>query len=459
MTHLLEQLTGLRAGLLESPAPAGADPDTDRERIDLITQIELLKSALCAAQADLAVGLDTSVRTQREAAGVPRERSGRGVASQVGLARQESPHRGQQLLGFAHDLHRDLPATRQALRDGRINEYRATLIARETGCLDADQRRQIDTDLALDGALDGLGNRHLTAEVRRRVAQLDPAAVVRRHQKAVSDRSVTVRPAPDGMAYLTGFLPLTQAVAAYAALKKTADTMIGTGDNADPADPELKPRSRGQLMADLMVEWLTGQRRADQVPVTVSLVMSDATLLGTGSEPATIPGFGTVPAQVAREAVARATEAMQAWIRKFYAAPGGDLVALTTTQRLATDGLAAYLAARDQGICRTPWCDAPVRHLDHVRPREDDGITEAGNLQGLCEACNHAKQAAGWRQHVIPDHWSGRHTVETTSPTGHTYTSRAPAPPGVAPPDGTPSIADRIQIIPTPWVEYEPAVN
>jgi hypothetical protein len=164
--------------------------------------------------------------------------------------------------------------------------------------------------------------------------------------------------------------------------------------------------------------------------------MSDATLLGAGSEPATIPGHGPVPAQVAREAVARAVETTQAWIRKLYTSAGGDLVALTTQQRLATEGLAAYLAARDQGICRTPWCDAPVRHLDHVRPHEHNGLAEAENLQGLCEACNHAKQAAGWRQQVVrdPDYWSELHTVETTSPTGHTYLSRAPAPPGAASP-------------------------
>ncbi|GAA4687035.1 hypothetical protein GCM10023226_26030 [Nocardioides nanhaiensis] len=305
---------------------------------------------------------------------MPRERSGCGVASQVALARQESPHRGQQLLGFAKDLARDLPATRQALREGRLNEYRATLIARETGCLDADDRRQVEAEICDPAVLDGLGNQQLAGEVRRRVAQADPAAVLRRHQKAVSDRAVTVRPAADKMAYLTGFLPLTQAVAAYAALKKTADTMIGTGDNTDPADPTAMPRSPGQLMTDLMVEWLTGQKRADHVPVTVSLVMSDATLLGAGSEPVTIPGYGRVPAQVAREAVARAVDATQAWIRKLYTSAGGDLVALTTQQRLATEGLAAYLAAPRPGhlphpLVRRPRAPPRPRRTPRARRR------------------------------------------------------------------------------------------
>ena len=58
-------------------------------------------------------------------------------------------------------------------------------------------------------------------------------------------------------------------------------------------------------------------------------------------------------------------------------------------------GLAKFLVLRDQ-TCRTPWCDAPVRHRDHVVPVEEGGATSAGNGQGLCEACNHAKQAHGW---------------------------------------------------------------
>ncbi len=122
---------------------------------------------------------------------------------------------------------------------------------------------------------------------------------------------------------------------------------------------------------------------------------------------------------------------MQAWVRRLYTDPSGNLVALSTKQRLATDGLATYLALRDQGLCRTPWCDAPARHSDHIVPAAQGGPTTAENTQGLCEACDHTKQAPGWTQTVIPDtdDPAGRHTVETTTPTGHRHRSRAPAPP------------------------------
>jgi hypothetical protein len=43
--------------------------------------------------------------------------------------------------------------------------------------------------------------------------------------------------------------------------------------------------------------------------------------------------------------------------------------------------------------------------------------------QGLCQACNHAKQAPGWRARPRP---SPRHTVDTITPSGRIYTSAAP---------------------------------
>ncbi|WP_341482153.1 HNH endonuclease [Arthrobacter gengyunqii] len=43
-----------------------------------------------------------------------------------------------------------------------------------------------------------------------------------------------------------------------------------------------------------------------------------------------------------------------------------------------------------------PWCGAPIRNIDHIRPFHQGGPSAADNLQGLCEACNQAKEAPGW---------------------------------------------------------------
>lgn len=174
-------------------------------------------------------------------------------------------------------------------------------------------------------------------------------------------------------------------------------------------------------MADTLVERLTGQTRACEVPVGVHLVMTDRSLLAGDSRPT-----------LARALVSAAPEAAS-WVRRLYSRPRtGELVATESRSRRFSPGLARLNADRDR-TCRTPWCDAPIRHIDHVEAHERGGPTTYANGQGLCEACNHAKQAPGWT--ARPDRL-GPHTVAIVTPTGHRYTSRSPDPPGCEPPEG-----------------------
>jgi hypothetical protein len=46
----------------------------------------------------------------------------------------------------------------------------------------------------------------------------------------------------------------------------------------------------------------------------------------------------------------------------------------------------------------------------------------------LCEACNYAKEAPGWRVSTTDDH--GAHTADYVTPTGAVYRSTAPPLPG-----------------------------
>ena len=159
--------------------------------------------------------------------------------------------------------------------------------------------------------------------------------------------------------------------------------------------------------------------------------MTDSTLLSDDHVPAEVVGYGPIHAALAREIV---RDAPRAWLRRLYTRPGsGDLVTTDSRRRAFTGELRELLVVRDQ-VCRTPWCDAPVRHADHVVPVADGGGTSLENGQGLCEACNYAKEAAGWRAMPLP---SDRHQVLVSTPTGHTYVSTAPDPPGwkAPPPD------------------------
>ena len=582
-------------------ADAGVLEATDPKLVDLMRVLEELKSAAAAVQARAAAVFDASQRRAQARAGVPAAQLGRGVGAQVALARRDSPHRGSRHLGFGKALVHEMPHTLAALSSGILSEWRATLLVRETACLDVEDRHRVDELICADpSSLEGVGDRKLIARIRSITQSIDPASQVRRNAQAVSDRHVSCRPAPDTMCYLTGLLPVAQGVAVYAALSRAADSLRATGDE----------RGRGQIMADTLVERVTGQERADRVPVEVQLVITDRTLLtgvlipndaaqdgkqlrsrdlgqvreedqvrdregslsaapvapavsaapaGQPDTPAYFPGYGIVPGAWARELIRSAlgtddgeapTSAsdLQAWppgagrpasaghhagppgvgssepppgarsssepppdtsrfpepdpashattakpgqaeqlslvsLRRLFMDPvSGELTAMESKARTFPAGLARLIRTRDQ-TCRTPWCDAPIRHIDHIQPHADGGPTSYTNGQGLCEACNQAKEAPGWNATamepvplsqsvsgrraeataaaaavapaVAPDATEStepreresaqtaaehgpcprnapdrRHSVRITTPTGHAYTSTAPPLPG-----------------------------
>jgi hypothetical protein len=207
-------------------------------------------------------------------------------------------------------------------------------------------------------------------------------------------------------------------VSIFAALKRAADTCFDG-------------RGRGQLMADTLVERVTGRPADVPVPVAVELVITDESLLGGDQTPARVPGYGPIPAAVACRLAADAAtdERSKATVRRLYRQPGsGALVAMESKARLFPRGLTRYIAIRDD-TCRTPYCDAPIRHTDHARPHAVDGATCELNALGECAACNYSKEAPDWRVTTARER-DGTHTAEFVTPTDARHRSKAPPLPG-----------------------------
>src|SRR5262249_538851 len=136
-------------------------------------------------------------------------------------------------------------------------------------------------------------------------------------------------------------------------------------------------------------------------PVEIGLVVSDDVLLGTREGAAYLEGSGAIPAELARELAKDAGEAGAAKGRRLYPRPrSGQVVALASRRRCFDGALARFTRLRDE-TCRVPWCDAPIRHIDHPQQAAADGKTSDTNAQGLCEACNYTKEAVGWRVRVV----------------------------------------------------------
>src|SRR6478735_2894263 len=209
--------------------------------IDELRALEDRKSAISARQACLAAGLDLARRREQADAGMSADKLGAGVGAEVALARRESPAKGSRLLGLARALVTEMPHTLAALESGQLNEWRATCLVRETACLDATDRAAVDEELAADtGTFDGAGDRAIISAAKAAAYRHDPRSVTQRAAHAETERTVSLRPAPDTMCYLTALLPVAAGVAAYAALTRHADTARATGGT----------RSRGHLMAD-----------------------------------------------------------------------------------------------------------------------------------------------------------------------------------------------------------------
>ena len=345
----------------------------------------------------------------------------RSVNAEIALARRDAHASGSRHVGVAEALVHEMPHTMAALESGELTEWRATIVVRETACLTKEDRTTVDAELgARAGGMTKLSNRELGAEARRIAYRLDPHSVLRRARKAESERRVSLRPSADAMTHLSALLPVAQGVAVFKALSEAAEAQRA---HPTPGDD----RSRGQVMADTLVERVTGQASAGAVPVEVQVVISDESLFDSTSgrgegdecdEPADVVGYGPVPADLLREWLRTDAEA---WLRRLYMRPAdGTLVAMDSRRRRFEGKLRQFVTIRDR-VCRTPWCGAPIRHVDHPLGVARGGATSADNAQGLCEACNYAKESAGWHAGVRDDG-----SVETTTPTGHTYSSKPP---------------------------------
>ncbi|WP_240157295.1 HNH endonuclease [Pseudonocardia broussonetiae] len=354
-----------------------------------------------------AVGRDPGVRAGRRGIAdgrwpVDPEALERSIAAQVALACRVSPTEGRRRVRTARDLHAGHTRVRELFSAGLLSEYKTATVIAATAHLSPAERAQVDQELA-EQRVETLGVRRIHDLARTLAAQVAPEKFTARCRAARSGRRVSVRPSADGMADLTAHLPVEEAVACYAALAAAVNEVA--------VQPEPVTRGRGQIMADTLVERLTGQATARDVAVEIQILVPVEALVDRDSPlPAEIPGHGPVPVELLTCGAGRKT-----WRRLI--TRDGTVIGGDSRSRFFTGRLAALIRARDGHRCREPYCDAPIRHIDHIRRWSELGRTEFDNGRGLCAFHNHVRETVGWRAEVT----SG--TVRTTTPTGAEYVS------------------------------------
>jgi hypothetical protein len=404
-------------------AVADTSPTSDADRIDRIARLEKLRAVTAALQVAESVRFAQSQVSKQLAADVHPSKISRGIAEQIGLACHTSPTVAARRLNTARALWFELPETYNLLTAGQLSERVAETVVAETRHLESAIRSQVDRQL-VEAGITCMGFRAATACARKYAYQADPQGYLQRGRTERKHRRVGVRPAPDTMAVLTGYLPVEQGIACYAALQRSADTAVATGDS----------RTRDQIMADTLVERLTGQAAACDLNIELQLLMPlDALIKPADRSAAVIPGYGPLPHELAWEILS--TSRGRKWWRRLFTAPTTDLHRPSRLlggdpRRRYFDGwLAKLIRLRDQS-CRDPFCDAPIRHIDHITRHSDGGPTTFTNGRGVCARGNLMREMPGWR--IKPTDCRNHdepHKIIITTPTGHHYLSRAPDPP------------------------------
>ncbi|MGQ0632800.1 MAG: DUF222 domain-containing protein [Sporichthyaceae bacterium] len=309
-----------------------------------------------------------------------------------------------------------LPTTLDTLCEGSISLASAKALLSETSHLTQEHARAVEA--AVLPKAGRLTPGQVRAETRKAIAKLDPDLCRERHEAARKARHVGLSPASDGMAWLSAYLTARDAEAVYGVINAHAATDTG------PSDERCIDERRADAIVDLILD-PDGQR--PHVSTQIRVVVPAGTLLGLGDEPGHLPGYGPIPAALAREIAADAT-----WRRILTDPVSGEILDLGTIRYRPSPALIERIKARD-GTCRFPTCTRRGRYVDadHVishRPDGTGGATSELNLICLCRRHHRVKHLPGWRVEL-----DANGTVTWTTPAGHVHRSR---------PAGLPAPAD-----------------
>ncbi|KYH45109.1 DUF222 domain-containing protein [Branchiibius sp. NY16-3462-2] len=384
----------------------------------LIQELEYLKDAITARQIKLTAASSEDTRARRP--GIPHDRSDRHTGVGVAFARRRHPVAGQRLVHQARVIVGEMPSVLAAMRAGHLNEEAAAVLVRETEGLNPAARAQ--TAQELQDRWQYLGERGLREAARGIVTRLDPDLAKVRAIAAAEDRHVTWRSAPDSMMRLSALVPATTGLGCVQALQSAAQAAI-----KEKGAEKVTQQDRRRAEADALVALITGAESGQQPPVDVRVNLMIPIEALTGDAPGVLDGYGTISGHLARDLITACPDEQGPAIRRIFTAPEHqELIGMESTSRSYTGLLREFIRLRDQR-CRTPYCESPAKHTDHIQPAATGGPTTAGNGRVTCAGCNYDKEDPDY--HVTGDAGQVICTVG-----GVSVRSQPPQPPSSSPP-------------------------
>jgi len=300
------------------------------------------------------------------------------AADELAAALVLAPAEAEKQLAFAVGVARRMPVAVSALAAGVIDMARLLALERLTAPLDEEQVEEVVGPVLSEGG--GRSScRAFAAAVRRRIAVVDPQGAQRRRRKAVASRRVGLRAEADGLARMSALLPAEKAVGAFRRLDHLARKAVAPGDERD----------LDQRRADVFLDLLMGCDK-ERVRTELLVIVPVESLLGLSEKPGELPGFGPIPADVARR---MSTEPGCA-LRRVLTDPVEGKVLEVSDKRLPSAALDRFVRVRNPE-CVFPGCPLPSTacDLDHTCARVDGGVTGEANLGPLCRHHHRLKHA------------------------------------------------------------------
>lgn len=307
------------------------------------------------------------------------------VPEEVAAAMAVSPQSATAQMAFACTVTRRLPDAVDALRAGVLDLQRLHALEKAVHPLDDRAAGEVEACVLAGGARPN--RRAFTDACRRAVAKVDPQGAADRAETRRKDRRVWVSPDEDGTSSLGAVLPAEDAEACYRRIDQAARSI---SDNRSVGDD----RTRDQIRADVLVDLLTGRgSHAAPMPCEIQVVVPVTTLIGLSDDPGEIPGYGPIPARIAREMADRPGST---W-RRILTDSQGRLVEVAD-RRLPNTAQVRHVRARNR-TCVFTGCTRPSQRTDtdHTIPFSEDGRTLTRNLGPLCRRHHRMKHRGHWK--------------------------------------------------------------
>ena len=341
----------------------------DRTRIsgpDRVVVLQAWSRQLAHAQSELYASISAVADTAAASVGGDVELGEDLAASEIRAALAWTRRAADSQLDLARDLLERHPRVWEALHRGDIDLPKARVVIDQTSHLDEETARKV-----ADAALEKAGEEttgQLRARIQRLVIAVDPDSARERYEVRLKERRVVIEATEAGTANLFGMdLPAADTNAAMRRINRLARSAKTADDH----------RTLDQIRADILLDLLNGrqpgQSRGDGAVVDIRVDLT--TLTGLDDNPAEIPGWGPVIADVARQVAEEQDKAE--WRITVTDPDTGRPIHVGITRRRPTSSQRRSVEAVAL-TCVLPGCRMPAREsdLDHRSPWADGGPTQ-----------------------------------------------------------------------------------